>query len=112
MPDGSPCLGITLRQYDVSKRAWIIDYVNVTNSFLRRQVDATSGSVGIDGETVVVISEGPDTWSRETYRVESSDYVTAVRFEFTCRGWLALSRAATVRSAVGTAIRIAVDRTW
>jgi hypothetical protein len=42
----------------------------------RRQVSATSGSVRVDGKTVVVISEAPDTWSRETYRVESHDRFT------------------------------------
>jgi Protein of unknown function (DUF1579) len=75
-PDGSPYLGISLRQYDASKKAWVVEYLNVSNSFLRRQVSATSGSVRADGKTVVVISEAPDTWSRETYRVESHDRFT------------------------------------
>jgi hypothetical protein len=74
--DGSPYLGISLRQYDVSKKAWIVEYLNVSNSFLRRQVSATSGSVSVDGKAVVVVSESPDTWSRETYRVESDDNFT------------------------------------
>ena len=75
-PDGSPYLGISLRQYDGAKKAWIVEYLNVSNSFLRKQVSATSGSVTVDGKTVVVISEAPDTWSRETYRVESHDHFT------------------------------------
>jgi hypothetical protein len=75
-PDKSPYLGITFRQYDRSRKAWVIEYLNVTNSFLRRQVTATSGSVNVDGKTVVVISQAPDTWSRETYRVESHDHFT------------------------------------
>ena len=53
-----------------------MEYLNVSNSFLRKQVSATSGSVTVDGKTVVVISEAPDTWSRETYRVESHDHFT------------------------------------
>ncbi len=75
-PDGSPYLGISLRQYDESKKAWVIEYLNVTSSFLRTQVSATSGSVTIDGNAVVVISEASDTWSREIYRVESPDHFT------------------------------------
>lgn len=75
-PDGSPYLGISLRQYDSEKKGWIVEYINVSNSFLRRQVNATSGSVRVDGQTVVVISEAPDMWSRETYQVSSHDSFT------------------------------------
>lgn len=53
-----------------------MEYLNVSNSFLRKQVSATSGSVAVDGKTVVVSSKAPDTWSRETYRVESQDHFT------------------------------------
>jgi Protein of unknown function (DUF1579) len=75
-PDGSPYLGISLRQYNSEKKAWVVEYLNVSNSFLRRQVNATSGSVKVDGKTVVVISESPEMWSRETYRVASLDRFT------------------------------------
>jgi hypothetical protein len=75
-PDGSPYLGISLRQYDGAKKAWIVEYLNVSNSFLRKQVSAASGSVTVEGNTVAVISEAPDTWIRETYRVESRDQFT------------------------------------
>jgi hypothetical protein len=75
-PDGRPALGISLRQYDESKKAWIVEFLNVSNSFLRRQVNADSGSVTIDGNAVVIVSEAPDMWGRETYRVESPDLFT------------------------------------
>jgi hypothetical protein len=75
-PDGKPYLGISFRYYDQTKKAWIVEFLNVTNSFLRRQVNATSGSVTVDGKNVVVVSEAPDTWSRETYRAESHDHWT------------------------------------
>ena len=39
--DGSPYLGISLRQCDASKKAWVVEYFNVSNSFLRRQVSAS-----------------------------------------------------------------------
>jgi hypothetical protein len=74
-PDGK-YLGITLRQYDEAKKAWIVEFLNVSNSFLRRQVNADSGSVSVDGNAVIVISEAPDMWSREIYRVESRDSFT------------------------------------
>jgi hypothetical protein len=75
-PDGSPYLGVSLRQYDASRKTWIVEYLNISNSFLRRQVNTVSGSVSADGQTVVVISEAPATWSRETYRVVSNDHFT------------------------------------
>ncbi|MEO8467490.1 MAG: DUF1579 family protein [Gammaproteobacteria bacterium] len=75
-PDGSPYLGLSLRQYDASRKNWIVEYVNVSHSFLRRQVNATSGSVGVEGPVVVIISQAPDTWSRETYTVGPEDHFT------------------------------------
>ena len=72
-PDGSPYLGISLRQYDASRKCWILEYLNVSNSFIRRQVNAESGSVSVTGQTVTVISESPDTSSREHYRVADKD---------------------------------------
>jgi hypothetical protein len=75
-PDGSPFFGISFRQYDTIKKAWVVEYLNVSNSFLRRQVNARSGSVTVDGKTVVVIAEAPDMWGRETYRVDSHDHFT------------------------------------
>jgi hypothetical protein len=72
-PDGSPYLGISLRQYDAKKKNWIIEYLNVSNSFLRRQVNGDSGSVGVDGPNVTVVSGTPDSMSREHYRVVDHD---------------------------------------
>jgi hypothetical protein len=72
-PDGSPYLGISLRQYDTKRKTWIIEYLNVSNSFLRRQVNSGSGSVTVDGSSVTVISGTPDSMSRERYRVVDDD---------------------------------------
>lgn len=74
-PDG-PVMGVTLRQFDTSKKSWIVEFMNVSNSFLRRQVNPESGSVTVDGNTVVVVSEAPDTWSRESYRLDAPDRFT------------------------------------
>jgi Protein of unknown function (DUF1579) len=72
-PDGSPYLGISFRQYDGTKKTWVVEYVNVSSSFLRKQVNGNSGSVSVDDRTVVVTSKGSDAWSREVYKVESHD---------------------------------------
>ena len=71
MPDGSPYLGISLRQYDADRSTWIIEYLNVTNSFLRRQVNKKSGSVSVSGRNVTVTSESPGGVVREHYQVEN-----------------------------------------
>ena len=68
-PDGSPYLGISLRQYDVNRRTWVIEYLNVTHSFVRRQVNSDAGSVDVSGRTVTVSSESPEVSIREHYHV-------------------------------------------
>jgi hypothetical protein len=73
-PDGSPYLGISFRYYDAPQKAWIVEFLNVTGSFLRRQVNPRSGSVTVAGNAVVVIGEDADRWGRETYRVDSHDH--------------------------------------
>jgi hypothetical protein len=72
-PDGSPYLGISLRQYDTKRKTWIIEYLNVSHSFLRKQVNSGSGSVTVDGPSVTVTSGAPDSMSREHYRVADRD---------------------------------------
>ena len=76
-PDGNPYIGISFRRYDAAKKAWTVEYLNVSHSFLRKQVNASSGSVKVDGKAVVVVSEAPDNnWSREIYCVESHERFT------------------------------------
>jgi hypothetical protein len=70
-PDGSPYLGISLRQYDARRRTWVIEYLNVPNSFLRKQVNENSGSVRVSGRNVTVTSESPAVVVREHYLVEN-----------------------------------------
>ncbi|MBV8844635.1 MAG: DUF1579 family protein [Bryobacterales bacterium] len=72
-PDGSPFLGISLRQYDAQKKTWIIEYLNVSHSFLRRQVNSGSGSVVVNGRNVVVASESPGIKVREHYNIEDNN---------------------------------------
>jgi hypothetical protein len=66
-PDGSPYLGINLRQYDRNRGTWTIEWLNVSFSFLRRLVNSRTGSVTVHGRTVTVASESPGTSIRELY---------------------------------------------
>ena len=72
-PDGTPFLGITFRQYDQSRKTWVIEYLNVSESFLRRQVHHRTGSVAVSGRTVTVTSESPGIVVREHYVVPDAD---------------------------------------
>jgi uncharacterized protein DUF1579 len=67
-PDGRPGLGFTFLQYDATRKAWIVEFLNVSDAFLRKQVNGSSGAVHVDGRTVTVVSEGP-TKIREHYLV-------------------------------------------
>jgi len=68
-PDGKLYLGITFRQFDTEHDAWIVEFLNVPNSFLRRQVNRSAGSVSREADSVVVISEDAQTRIRERYRL-------------------------------------------
>ena len=72
-PDGRPFLGITFRQYDQSRKTWVIEFLNVSESFLRRQVHHGTGSVTVSGRTVTVTSESPGIVVREHYVVPDAD---------------------------------------
>lgn len=72
-PDGSPYLGINLRQYDRNRQTWVVEFLNVTGSFLRKLVDRRLGSVTVRGRSVTVASESPGMSYRERYDVEDDD---------------------------------------
>jgi hypothetical protein len=73
-PDGATKLaGYSLRYFDPSNRSWTIEFVNVANSFVRRQVNPRNGSVQIDGASVVVSAEDDTAMAREYYRVSGND---------------------------------------
>ena len=72
-PDGTPSLGITFRQYDQSRKTWVIEFMNVSESFLRRQVHRGTGSVAVSARTVTITSESPGIVVREHYVVPDAD---------------------------------------
>jgi hypothetical protein len=73
LPGGGRGLGITLRYFDRDDDNWIVEFLNVSNSFIRRQVNARSGAVEKEGSTVIVISVSDESISREYYRVIDDD---------------------------------------
>lgn len=73
LPDGGRGMGVTFRYFDPVNEHWIVEFLNVTNSFIRRQVNAESGSIEMDGTTVIVVSESDQSSSREYYRVLGRD---------------------------------------
>ena len=74
--EGKPYLGITLRQFDTEHDAWVVEFLNVSNSFLRRQVNPSSGSVSQEADSVAVISEDAQTRIRERYRLVDQNHFT------------------------------------
>jgi len=72
-PDGTPGLGISFRQYDRSRGTWVVEFMNVSESFLRRQVHDGAGSVAASGRNVTVTSESPGIVVRERYLVPDDD---------------------------------------
>src|SRR5215467_4960068 len=76
-PGGATKLqGYSIRYFDPSNRSWTIEFVNVGNSFVRRQVNPRTGSVHIDGASVVVSAEDDKAMAREYYRVSGNDSFT------------------------------------
>jgi hypothetical protein len=73
LPDGGRSFGITLRYFDRDSDCWVVEFLNVSNSFIRRQVNARSGAVEKDGSTVVVTSVSDESIIREFYRVIDDD---------------------------------------
>jgi hypothetical protein len=73
LPDGNRGLGITLRYFDSQRDGWVVEFLNVTHSFIRRQVNARAGAVEKAGSTVIVISVSDESISREYYRVIDED---------------------------------------
>ena len=76
-PDGKAYLGISLRHFDTNHDSWIVEFLNVSNSFLRRQVNPRSGFVRHDADGIHVIAEDEaQAQFRETYRVLDQNHFT------------------------------------
>ena len=75
-PDGRMHLGITFRYFDTSHASWVVEFLNVSNSFLRWQVNPQSGFVRQDGGSIAVISDDGQSQFRESYRVLDQSHFT------------------------------------
>jgi hypothetical protein len=58
-PDGTRGVGISFRQYDSSRKAWVIEFLAEPNSQFFPQVRPGAGSVTVNGRNVMVVSEPP-----------------------------------------------------
>jgi hypothetical protein len=71
-PDGTDAVGISFRQYDGSRKAWVIEFLVEPTSQFFPQVRPGVGSVTVNGRNVTVINGGrPETpsWKiREHYQ--------------------------------------------
>jgi hypothetical protein len=85
-PDGRPVLGITFRQYDATSRTWIIEFLNVSGSFLRKQVNRGSGSVAVNGRSVTITSASPNIDIREHYLVADDGNTFVYRLDLSRDG--------------------------
>jgi len=65
--------GYSIRFFDPRSRSWTIDFVNVASSFVRRQVNLRTGSVHVDGTSVVVSCGDGTAMIREFYQLSSKD---------------------------------------
>jgi len=73
-PDGSRSVGINFRQYDSTRKVWIIEFLYMPTFELFRQVHQGSGSVTVSGRNVTVTSDGALGRVREHYLVPDDDH--------------------------------------
>ena len=55
---------------------WVVEFLNVSGSFLRRQVNGNSGAVNVAGPEVTVTSASPGVTIREVYQVPDHNSFT------------------------------------
>ena len=58
-PDGADAVGISFRQYDSSRKGWVIEFLVEPTSQFFPQVRPGAGSVTVSGRNVVVMSDPP-----------------------------------------------------
>lgn len=71
--DGSSYRGMSFFYFDPASRAWTVEFLNITGSFLRRQVDRRSGAVTQEGNAIVVTDTHGERVAREEYRLTGED---------------------------------------
>lgn len=75
--DGAGIDGLTLRFFDPTSKTWTVEFLNFSRSFLRKQANASAGSVVKEGTKVTVFQSGPEGKpGREVYTVVDADHFT------------------------------------
>jgi hypothetical protein len=73
---GITVYGISFRYFDANTKVWTVEFLNFNQSFLRKQVNATTGSVTKEGNRVTVAQVGPEGTGREVYTLIDADHFT------------------------------------
>jgi hypothetical protein len=83
---GGAIQGMSLRFFDAGTQSWVIEFLNFSQRFLRKQVNTRVGAVTQDGAQVTVAQTGPDGGpGREVYTVVDADHFT-YRMDFSQDG--------------------------
>ena len=66
-----------MRFFDPTSKTWTVEFLNFSRSFLRKQANASAGSVVKEGTKVTVFQSGPEGKpGREVYTVVDADHFT------------------------------------
>ena len=71
-----PVQGITFRSFDSRQGGWVVEFLNVTGNFLRKQVGKGYGEVRQEGKRVTILQSGSGALLREHYDVPDQDHFT------------------------------------
>ena len=74
---GGAIQGMSLRYYDSGRKQWAIEFLNFSQSFLRRQVGSEWGEVTQEGSRITINQDGPGgSPGREVYTLIDADHFT------------------------------------
>jgi hypothetical protein len=69
-----PLQGISFRSFDSRHGGWVVEFLNVTGNFLRKQVGKGYGEVRREGKRVTILQSGSGALLREHYDVPDPDH--------------------------------------
>jgi hypothetical protein len=75
--EGGAIQGLTLRYFDPGSKTWTIEFLNFSQSFLRKQTNSSSGAVAREGARITVSQSGPEgAPGREVYTLVDPSHFT------------------------------------
>lgn len=71
----NPIVGMTFRSFDQQQGNWVIEFLNVSGDFLRRQVGRGYGEVQEKGKQLIILQAGPaGALVREVYERQDENH--------------------------------------